>query len=150
MSPPAAPTVFDTSAVIGLVERRSPALIEAATQLGQPIMRSATVCGELQHGAAITSPGQAERARTLDRYLHLSAWPDPELDLEIDELARLYGVVSAASAQPDLRAGMNDRWVIAECLAFGAGLVTADARQSRLATAVAEQSGFPLPVTLDS
>lgn len=148
MNPPAGPTIFDTSAVIGLVERRSRALIEVATDLDRPIMRSATVCGELQHGAAVTGTGQAERADTLDRYLRLSAWPDPVADLELDELARLYGVVSATSAQPDLRVGMNDQWVVAECLAFGAGLVTADARQARLATAVADQTGLPIVVTL--
>ena len=146
MNPPSEPTIFDTSAVIGLVERRSPALVQATTELGQPIVRSATVSGELQHGAAITGDGQAARADTLDRYLRLSAWPD--LELELDELARLYGIVSATSTEPSLRAGMNDRWVVAECLAFGTGLVTADARQARLATTVADQTGLPLTVTL--
>ena len=139
-------SIFDTSAVIGLVERRAPGLVEIITQLGRPIIRSTTVAGELQHGAAVGGPGTKQRADTLDRYIRLSVWPDAEV--EFDELARLYGVVSATSAKPELRAGMNDRWVVAECLAFGVALVTSDVRQARLATAVAGDAGLQLSVTI--
>lgn len=133
-------TLFDTSAVIGLVERRSDELVEIVSALGGPILRSLTVLGELQHGASTTTvPGTAERATTLERYLRLSAWADDELDL--DELGRLYGIVSAVSAAPELRTGMNDRWVIAECLALDTELVTCDRSQAHLVDAVAEALG---------
>lgn len=146
MSAPPSGQILDTSAVIGLVERRSRDLVEIVTRLGGPIVRSPTVTGELQHGAAVDGPGAEQRAETLDRYLRLSVWPDAEIELH--ELARIYGIVSGTSANPELRAGMNDRWVVAECVAFGAGLITADARQARLATAVARDTGFQLSVTV--
>ena len=132
-------TIFDTSAVIGLTERRSPTLIEIAKQLGRPIVRSITVAGELRHGAAVDNrPGQQDRQRTLDRYEQLSAWTDVEVPL--DELGLAYGAVSAMATANGVTLGMNDRWIIAECMTQGAGLVTGDRRQAELAELVVENS----------
>ncbi len=140
--------LFDTSAVIGLLERRSTDLIALVTDLDRPIVRSTTVCGELRHGVGLSDrdPIESRRSQTLHEYLSLSVWPDVEF--ELDELSELYGAVSATSAQPELRAGMNDRWVIAECLAYRSGLVTGDQRQARLAGAAAATAGISLDVTL--
>ncbi len=145
MSRPATAAVFDTSAVIGLIERRSPDLVDLVIEAGRPILRSPTVYGELRHGAAVEDPAPDRRADTLDRYLRLSEWPDGPF--ELDELARLYGLVSAISAEPELRSGMNDRWIVAECLAYGSDLVTADHRQARLAEAAARAVGATISIT---
>lgn len=137
--------VFDTSAVIGLVERRDPALVASATELGGPMVRSLAVHGELRHGvASAVAEVRAMRARTLERYEQLSSWPDDELDL--DDLASLYGTVAAVSADPGLTAGANDRWVIVDCLALSADLVTSDGRQAELARATADRLGRALAV----
>ena len=131
--------IFDTSAVIGLTERRSPELIEIVKQLGRPITRSITVAGELRHGAAVTDrPGRQDRQRTLDRYEQLSMWS--KLGVPLDDVGQAYADVSAIATHSDVAIGMNDRWIIAECVTQGAGLVTGDRRQARLAELVVEQS----------
>lgn len=136
---PTSGTIFDTSAVIGLTERRSPTLIKIVKQLGRPIIRSITVAGELRHGAAVAErPGQSDRQRTLDRYEQLSQWPD--LEVSMDDIGQAYGSVSAIAAANGVGLGMNDRWIIAECVTQGAGLVTGDRRQARVAELVVEHS----------
>lgn len=131
--------IFDTSAVIGLVERRSSALVEIVKQLGRPITRSITVAGELRHGAAVAdSSHRADRQRTLDRYEQLSAWSDSEVPL--DDVGEAYGSISAMAGTNGIALGMNDRWVIAECITQGVDLVTGDRRQAQLAELVVEQS----------
>ncbi len=128
-------TLFDTSAVIGLTERRSPALIAIVKDLGRPLTRSITVYGELRHGAAVADrPGQKDRQRTLARYEQLSEWS--ELEVQLDEVGTVYGSVSAVANANGLALGMNDRWVIAECVTQRAHLVTGDRRQARLAELV--------------
>jgi len=146
MSPPAASaTVFDTSAVIGLTERRSPVLIDIVKSLGRPITRSITVYGELRHGAALADrPRQSDRARTLDRYQRLSEWSETETAL--DEVGQIYGDVSAMASANELRLGMNDRWIIAESVVLGARLVTGDRRQAHLAELVGARRAEPLDI----
>ncbi|MGK0275254.1 MAG: putative nucleic acid-binding protein [Ilumatobacter sp.] len=132
-------TIFDTSAVIGLAERRSPELIAILKKLGGPITRSITVDGELRHGAAVADrPGQSERRRTMERYEQLSEWSD--LEVSLHEVGRAYGDVSAVATEAGMSIGMNDRWIIAECVSQGARLVTADRRQAQLGELVADHS----------
>lgn len=133
MNPSVGPdTIFDTSAVIGLTERRSPALITIVKELGRPLTRSITVFGELRQGAAIADrSGQADRQRTLARYQDLSEWSDDEVSL--DEVGEAYGDVSAAARANGIALGTNDRWIIAECVTQRARLVTGDRQQARLA-----------------
>ena len=140
-----AATLFDTSAVIGLVERRSSVLIDIAKELGAPLTRSITVYGELRHGAAIADrPGQADRERTLARYEQLSEWSESEVAL--DEMGQVYGDVSAIAHANGLSVGMNDRWVIAECVTQRTRLVTGDRRQGELAELVAVSRDIPVEV----
>lgn len=133
-------TLFDTSAVIGLTERMSPTLVDIVKELGRPVMRSITVYGELRHGASVADrPGQADRQRTLARYEQLSEWS--ELEVSLDEVGEAYGDVSAVASVNSMALGMNDRWIIAECVAQRAHLVTGDRRQARLAQLVAAGLG---------
>ena len=53
-------TLLDTSAVIGLIEHRDPAVVELVRQLHGPSVRSMVVYGELLHGLALQGPGIAE------------------------------------------------------------------------------------------
>ena len=127
--------IFDTSAVIGLTGRRSPVLIALVKVLGRPLTRSITVFGELRHGAAIADrPGQDDRQRTLARYQDLSAWSEHEVSL--DEVGVAYGDVSALASDEGIALGMNDRWIIAECVTQRARLVTGDRQQAHLAELV--------------
>lgn len=140
-------TIFDTSAVIGLAERRSAELTDIVKRLGRPIGRSVTVAGELRHGASVTDrPGHRDRLRTLERYERLSAWPD--LEVPLHDVGNAYGEVSAIATANSVATGMNDRWIIAECMTQAAGLITADRRQARLAELVAEQSAADFDVVL--
>jgi predicted nucleic acid-binding protein len=146
---PVAPaaTLFDTSAVIGLIERRSSVLIDITQELGAPLTRSITVFGELRHGAAATDrPGQPDRERTLARYEQLSEWS--ELEVSLDEVGQIYGDVSAIANANGLAVGMNDRWVITECVTQRTRLVTGDRRQARLAELVALARDVPLEVLI--
>jgi predicted nucleic acid-binding protein len=140
-------TIFDTSAVIGLAERRSPELIAILKKLGGPITRSITVDGELRHGAAVADrPGQSERLRTMQRYAQLSAWSD--LEVSLHEVGRAYGDVSAMATDAGMSIGMNDRWIIAECISQGTRLVTADRRQAQLGELVVDHSKLKFDVVL--
>ncbi len=56
-------TLLDTSAVIALIERRDPAVVELVRQLDGPSVRSMVVYGELLHGLALHAPGIVERRR---------------------------------------------------------------------------------------
>lgn len=139
--------IFDTSAVIGLIERRSLVLIDIVKTLGRPMTRSITVYGELRHGAALADrPGQSDRERTLDRYQRLSEWSASETAL--DDVGQTYGDVSATASANDLTLGMNDRWIIAECVVLGARLVTGDRRQARVAELFAARFGRPIAVVV--
>ena len=148
MIPIVAPgTIFDTSAVIGLAERQSPALIEIVKALGQPLTRSITVYGELRHGAAVADrPGRPDRQRTLARYEQLSAWS--EFEVSLDAVGQAYGDVSAIATESGVALGMNDRWIIAECVTQRARLVTGDRQQARLAELVAEHLGDAFEVVV--
>jgi hypothetical protein len=68
----------------------------------------------------------------------LSAWA--ETGVPLDDLGLAYGAVSAIAVANGVAIGMNDRWIIAECVTQGAGLVTGDRRQAQLAELVAASS----------
>lgn len=148
MNPASLPgTLFDTSAVIGMIERRSPTMIEIVKELGRPIVRSITVFGELRHGSAVIDrSGQTDRRRTLASYVQLSEWSEAEVSL--DEVGQAYGDVSATASENGIGLGMNDRWVIAECVTQRARLVTGDRAQARLAALVATRSGVAFDVVI--
>jgi predicted nucleic acid-binding protein len=148
VSAPAPSTLlFDTSAVIGLIERRSPDLIGIVKSLGRPITRSITVFGELRHGAALEDrPGQLDRERTLDRYQRLSEWS--EIETALDEVGQAYGDVCATASANELSLGVNDRWIIAECAVLRARLVTGDRRQAQLAELVGARLGQTIGVVI--
>jgi predicted nucleic acid-binding protein len=133
-------TLFDTSSVIGLAERQSLVLVDVVKALGQPLTRSITVYGELRHGAAVADrPGQPDRQRTLARYEQLSEWS--EFEVSLDAVGQAYGDDTAIATENGVALGMNDRWIIAECVTQRARLVTGDRRQARLAELVAEHLG---------
>jgi predicted nucleic acid-binding protein len=140
-------TLFDTSSVIGLAERQSLVLVDVVKALGQPLTRSITVYGELRHGAAVAGrPGQPDRQRTLARYEQLSEWS--EFEVSLDAVGQAYGDVSAIATENGVALGMNDRWIIAECVTQRARLVTGDRRQARFAELVAEHLGDAFEVVV--
>ena len=61
--------------------------------------------------------------------------------MALDAVGQAYGDVSAMASANDMAVGMNDRWVIAECITQQARLVTGDRRQARLAQLVAGRLG---------
>jgi predicted nucleic acid-binding protein len=140
-------TLFDTSSVIGLAERQSVVLVDIVKAVGQPLTRSITVYGELRHGAAVADrPGQSDRQRTLARYEQLSEWS--EFEVSLDAVGQAYGDVSAIATENGVALGMNDRWIIAECVTQRARLVTGDRQQARLAELVAEHLGGAFEVVI--
>ena len=137
--------IFDTSSVIGLVERRSTALVDMTKELGRPLPRSITVYGELRHGASVADrPQRSDRERTLSRYERLSEWSSSEVSL--DDVGTAYGDVSALARDHDIALATNDRWIIAECVTQQADLVTGDRRQAQLAELAAERLGAAFDV----
>jgi len=123
--------LLDTSAVLALTERRNEQLILLIREADQPPIGSMVVLGELAHGLA-ASPTNAiriQRQATVSFYKRLVRMPDQYPWMSI---AARYGDASAAATAGGLRLGMNDRWVVAECVTFGAILVTCDEIQARL------------------
>jgi predicted nucleic acid-binding protein len=122
-------------------------LVGIVKGLGKPLTRSITVYGELRRAAAVADrPGQPDRQRTLARYEQLSEWS--EVEVSLDAVGQAYGDVSATASDNGLAVGMNDRWIIAECITQRARLVTGDRRQARLAELVAERLGGAFEVVV--
>lgn len=142
-------TLLDTSAVIGLIERRDPAVLELVRQLEGPSVRSMFVYGELLHGLAQRGPGIAERRRTVEHYEKITDSFAAALDPGL--LASRYAEVSASASNGLIRLGQNDRWIIAEASLIGIDVfVTQDSTQSRLAAMWFEESGLEIAVLTDA
>lgn len=123
--------LLDTSAVLALTERRTASIIDLIRHADQAPIGSMVVLGELVHGvaAAPTKTIRIQREATVRFYERLVRMPDQYPWMPI---ATRYGDVSAAASAGGLRLGMNDRWIVAECVTFGAILVTCDETQARL------------------
>ena len=116
---------------VGVTERRNEQIVHLIRDADQAPIGSMAVLGELAHGVA-AAPTKAIRIRreaTVSFYKRLVRMPDQYPWMSI---ATRYGDASAAAAAGGLRLGMNDRWIVAECVTFGAILVTCDETQARL------------------
>ncbi|HQZ33076.1 MAG TPA: PIN domain-containing protein [Ilumatobacteraceae bacterium] len=124
--------LLDTSAVLALTERRNEQIVKLIRDADRPPTGSMTVLGELAHGVAAspTTAIRTQRESTVTFYRRLVRTPD---HYPWTMVAARYGDASAAATAGGLRLGMNDRWIVAECVAFGAILVTCDETQARLA-----------------
>ena len=123
--------LLDTSAVLALTERRNDQIIHLIRDADQAPIGSMAVLGELAHGVA-ASPTKAirvQREATVSFYKRLVRMPDHYPWMSI---ATRYGDASAAATASGLRLGMNDRWIVAECVTFRAILLTCDETQARL------------------
>jgi tRNA(fMet)-specific endonuclease VapC len=111
--------ILDTSAVIGLIERRS-AEIEAIIRSDpiRPVVSILTI-GELQHGVsgATASRERRRRQETLDLVAEL-----PAVGLSL-ATAACFGQLSARMSR---RVGVADRWIAATALSRSLTLVTED------------------------
>lgn len=138
-------TLLDTSAVIGLIERRDPAVVDLVRQLDGPSVRSMVVYGELLHGLALHGPGRAERRRTVDHFERITDPFAPALAQAL--LASRYAEVSACASSEMIRLGQNDRWIIAEASLIGIDVfVTQDSTQGRLAAQWFAEAGIEITV----
>lgn len=123
--------LLDTSAVLALTERRNEKIVHLIREADQAPIGSMVVLGELVHGvaAAPTKAIRIQRESTVSFYKRLVRMPDQYPWISI---ASRYGDASAAASASGLRLGMNDRWIVAECVTFGAILVTCDETQASL------------------
>lgn len=141
-------TIIDTSVIVAAVERRSGAARQRLSELNERSRRSFVVIGELEFGvcAATTTEFQRVRERSL-RYYQLISQPPMAVDL--DELSRWFGTVSAIAVAAGIRIGQNDRWIVAEAALADHAVWTADEPMHRLCAAVAEHpDGRPIEVVL--
>lgn len=123
--------LLDTSAVLALTERRNEQIMHLIRDADRAPVGSMAVLGELAHGVA-ASPTKAirvQREATVSFYKRLVRMPDHYPWMSI---ATRYGDASAAATASGLRLGMNDRWIVAECVTFRAILLTCDETQARL------------------
>lgn len=112
--------LLDTSAVIGLVERRSASVRGVLSRATVDPVVSILTLGELAHGVAAAGDDTVERARrqaTASRVTRL-----PMLGLASPEIAECYGFVSVSR-----RAGWIDRWLVAAAAVGSLEIVTEDA-----------------------
>lgn len=119
--------LFDTSAVIGMIERRSPTLIALAERANTAILVSPLTIGELEHGVNIDRGPQPAETLRLAKSSLLREFFDP------DTAPRCWALLRAANGR---RLGVNDSWIAATSICGGHQLVTQDARQAAAITAV--------------
>lgn len=138
-------TLLDTSAVIGLIERRDPAVVELVRQLHGPSVRSIIVYGELLHGIALRGTGLVERRRTVEHFERITDSFTASIPQAL--LASRYAEVSAYASAGLIRLGQNDRWIVAEASLIGIEVfVTQDSTQGRLATQWFADAGIEITV----
>ena len=132
-----------TSVIVAAMERRHAAAIDAIRSLEGPSTRSIFVEGELRAGYTVAvKPNMSDvdvavlnmREATLTAYLQLS-YPDPMLSTSA--LSHRFGAVTAICARERLKVGQSDRWILAEALALGVPVLTADNAMYRLAEELA-------------
>ena len=113
--------LLDTSAVIGLIERRSAAVRGVLSRATVDPVVSVLTLGELEHGVQVRGIAKVERARrraTADFAARL-----PTLGLPASRrVAACYGFVSVSG-----RAGWVDRWLVATAVVGDLEIVTEDA-----------------------
>lgn len=126
-------TLLDTSAALGLIERRSPEIREVVARLDDALLRSSFVTAELLHGVeSATGSDRDERQATLDRWLRITVAPDTAPTLEV--LPEPYSRISALAGPLRSRIGQNDRWILAEANVLGVSrIITEDLGQANLA-----------------
>jgi predicted nucleic acid-binding protein len=129
--------LLDTSAVIGLIERRSPAVRGALSRATTDPFVSVLTFGELAHGVA-ASPTATERRRRAITVTYAQRLRTLALDGAL--FAECYGYISVGQ-----RAGVNDRWIVAQAVVNGLELLTEDAGIARLIEAVAWTSSWERP-----
>jgi predicted nucleic acid-binding protein len=119
--------LLDTSAVIGLLERKTPSLKRVIEEETLPIRVSVITLGELHHGVeGSPDPVTRQRRRTSLDALKMSC-----VTVEITEAETLvYGDLSARLRSAGFgprRVGAADRWISATAIKRGFTLVTQDA-----------------------
>jgi len=128
--------LLDTSAIIGLLERHTPALRQAVEEQTLPIHVSAITLGELHHGVEASSDQVTrQRRRTSLEAIEMSCNPVEVTTME----SSVYGVLSARlrSAGFGPRAvGAADRWISATAITRNFTLVTQDAILANALTAI--------------
>ena len=136
-------SVIDTSVILGAVERGNESTRRRLNELTERSRRSFVVEGELVFGvrAATTPEARRTQERSL-RYYRLISEPGT---VELDELSRWFGTVSAVATAAGIRIGQNDRWIIAEAAHADLPLWTADEAMHRLCAAVGDDpAGRPI------
>lgn len=133
--------IVDSSIMIASVERRDAVAISALKAIRGRSTRSMIVVGELAFGVerarldAGVAPARIVTIReaTLAAYIATSDLAEERRD---DDVAGKFGVISALAMTAGLRIGPNDRWILAEALARGQQVLTADHRMDELGAAV--------------
>lgn len=139
--------ILDTSAVIGWIELKDAALVEALREHsadGSPRVHTVTI-GELERGLAeaVDEVARARRGATL-RFAREQLAPLP-LDPDGDQ-PEAFGQIASALSR---RISHNDSWIVAAAVAERRHLLTQDAALAERATTAATTSG-PLRTWLDT
>ena len=139
--------ILDTSAVIGWVELKDAAIIEALRKHsadGSPRVHTVTI-GELERGIAQAADEvtRARRATTL-RFAREQLAPVP-LDPDGDQ-PEAFGQIASALSR---KISHNDNWIVAAAVAERRHLLTQDAALAERATKAATMPG-PLKAWLTS
>ncbi|MFV0427538.1 MAG: type II toxin-antitoxin system VapC family toxin [Beutenbergiaceae bacterium] len=141
--------IVDTSVVVGAFERKDPAAIDALKASGGPSIRSMFVHAELLSGIERATPATvAVRRRTYAAYLTITSAEDaPPAPTD---LAKQFALMTALAARQGIRIGQNDRWILAEAITRGAGVLTADQRMHNMGTHATASFDIPgLTVLVD-
>ncbi|MEM1333152.1 MAG: type II toxin-antitoxin system VapC family toxin [Actinomycetota bacterium] len=117
---------FDTSAVIGLLERRSPRLAELTERATNELLISPITIGELEHGVLVDRGVRPEETLRLAKSSMAHEFFDPIV------APRCWAIIRN-SGHP---VGINDTWIAATAICGGHRLVTQDARQAGCIDAV--------------
>lgn len=129
--------LLDTSALIGLIERRSAAVRAVLARATVDPVVSVVTIGELAHGVA---EAPTARQRTARRRTYELATQLPVLPLDGVEIADCYGFVSSSR-----RAGWADRWLVASAVVHDLELVTEDAGMSSIRDDIRWTDRWPAP-----
>jgi len=110
-------SLFDTSAVIGLLERQAPDLIDLVTAESRQVAISTVTLGELERGA--------QNSRSPERRLTLSLAYKSMLHVPIDTVSGpdCFGFVASNTSR---KVGGLDCWIAATAVVGGFDLVTQD------------------------
>jgi len=119
--------LLDTSAIIGLLERHTPALRQVVEEQTQSIHVSAITLGELNHGVEASSdPVTRQRRRTSLETIEMFCNPVDVTTMETSAYGILSAQLRSAGFGPRT-VGAADRWISATAITRNFTLVTQDA-----------------------